>query len=82
MEIIEILTSALATYIIAAVLVFTQLLKPYIVERWIPLLGFSIGVLLTFVIFGFQVSVILPAILIGGSALGLYDIGKKSVLGK
>jgi hypothetical protein len=82
MEVIEILTSSLVTYIIAAVLVFTQLLKPYITERFIPLVGFTIGALLTFVIFGFQVNVILPAILIGGASLGLYDIGKKTVLGK
>lgn len=82
MEIIEILTSSTAGFIISAVIVLTQLAKSYIAERYIPLFGFFLGVLFTLIIFGFNVGVIIPSILISGSALGLYDVAKKSVLGK
>jgi len=82
MEIIEILTSSTAGFIISAVIVLTQLAKSYIAERYIPLFGFFLGVLFTLIIFGFRVDVIIPAVLIAGSALGLYDVAKKSVLGK
>lgn len=82
MEIVEILTSATAGFIVSAVIVLTQLAKSYVSERYIPLFGFILGVILTFVIFGFRINVIIPAILVAGSALGLYDIAKKSVLGK
>lgn len=82
MEIIEILTSATAGFIISAVIVLTQLAKSYISERYIPLFGFITGVIFTLIVFGFNVNVIIPAILIAGSALGLYDVAKKSVLGK
>ena len=82
MEIIEILTSSTAGFIISAVIVLTQLAKSYVSERYIPLFGFAVGVLFTLTIFGFRVDVIIPAVLIAGSSLGLYDVAKKSVLGK
>lgn len=82
MEITEILTSQFATLIVSAVLILTQLVKTLVADRYIPLVGFGIGFIMTFVIFGFNTSVILPAILIAGAGLGLYDVGKKTVLGK
>jgi hypothetical protein len=82
MEIVEILTSATAGFIVSAVIVLTQLAKSYVPERYIPLFGFVLGVLFTLTIFGFRVDVIIPAVLIAGSSLGLYDLAKKSVLGK
>lgn len=81
-EVAEILTSATAGFIVSAVIVLTQLAKSYIAERYIPLFGFVLGLLFTLTIFGFRVDVIIPAVLIAGSALGLYDITKKSILGK
>jgi len=81
-EIAEILTSAAAGFIVSAVLVLTQLAKSYIGERYIPLFGFLVGVILSFVLFGLTLNTIIPAILIAGSALGFYDIAKKSILGK
>jgi hypothetical protein len=81
-EIAEILTSAAAGFIVSAVLVLTQLAKSYIGERYIPLFGFLVGVILSFVLFGLTLNTIIPAILISGSALGLYDVTKKSILGK
>jgi len=41
-----------------------------------------VGLGLSFGLFGVSVDTVLPAILISGSALGLYDITKKSILGK
>lgn len=81
-EVTEILTSATAGFIVSAVIVLTQLAKSYIAERYIPLFGFITGVIFTLIVFGFNVNVIIPAILIGGSALGIYDVSKKSILGK
>lgn len=82
LKIIEILTSATAGFILSCVWIFTQLLKQFVTERFVPLLGFIIGAGLTVLIFGFQINVIIPAILIGGAGLGLYDLGKKTILGK
>jgi len=83
MEITEILVSGTATLIVSAVIVLTQVIKTLsIPERFVPAIGFILGALLTFVIFGFNVSVIIPAILIGGASLGIYDLGKKTILGK
>jgi len=81
-EVAEILTSATAGFIVSAVLVLTQLAKNYVDTRFIPLFGFVVGLGLSFGLFGVSVDTILPAILISGSALGLYDITKKSILGK
>jgi hypothetical protein len=82
MEISEILTSVLATYIVTSVIILTQVIKSYIPERFIPGIGFVLGALLTFIIFGFNTGVIVPSIIIGGASLGLYDLGKKTLLGK
>lgn len=82
MTVFEILGSALVGLIISAVWVLTQVAKIYISDRYIPLFGFLVGFVLTFVIFGFSTDIILPAILIGGAGLGIYDVGKKTVLNK
>lgn len=82
MTVFEILGSAFVGLIVSAVVILTQVAKAYIGERYIPLFGFLLGVLMTFVIFGFSIDIILPAILIAGSALGIYDVSKKTVLGK
>jgi len=82
MDIVEILVSGTAGFIVSCVLIFTQLLKSFIPDRYVPLLGFAIGVGLTFIVFGWNVSVIIPAIIIGGAGLGMYDLGKKTILNK
>lgn len=83
MDIVEILVSGTATLIVSSVIIVMQLVKTLnIPERFVPLVGFIMGVLLTFLVFGFSVSVIIPAIIIGGASLGWYDLGKKTILNK
>ena len=81
--ILNILSSQLAIIIAVAVMIIVQLLKKMMIPaRFIPLISFGSGVILTFLLFGFQTIIIIPAIIIGGASSGLYDLGKITILGK
>lgn len=81
-----ILTSGVSVSIVSGTILLTQVIKMLPLEekllRWIPLFSFLVGFILTFVYFGFYWGAILPAIFIGASSLGLYDLGKKTLLNK
>jgi hypothetical protein len=81
-----ILTSGISVSIVMGTILITQVIKMLPLDerffRWIPLVSFLMGFIFTFVYFGWDSGVILPAIFIGASSLGLYDLGKKTVLGK
>lgn len=81
-----ILQSTISISIVGGAIILTQLIKMLPIDerllRWIPLFTFLIGFIFTFVYFGWNTGVILPAIFIGSSSLGLYDLGKKSILNK
>jgi hypothetical protein len=81
-----ILTSGISISIVTGAILLTQLVKMLPVDerflRWIPLFSFFMGFIFTFVYFGWNSGVILPAIFIGSSSLGIYDLGKKTILGK
>ena len=81
-----ILTSGISLSIVTGSILITQVIKMLPLDerllRWIPLFSFLIGIIFTFIYFGFNSGVILPAIFIGASSLGLYDLGKKTILNK
>lgn len=81
-----ILQSTISLSIVGGAILLTQFVKMLPIDerllRWIPLFTFLIGFIFTFIYFGWNVGVILPAVFIGSSSLGLYDLGKKTVLGK
>ena len=79
----EILVSPMISYIVIASMIITQLVKSVnIPKRIYPLISFVFSALMTFLIFGFVASSILPAIIVGGAGAGIYDIGKRTILGK
>ena len=83
MTIDQILISPMVGYIVAASMIITQLVKGLNVpSRFYPLVSFVFGVIMTSVVFGISTSSILPAIIVGGAGAGLFDLGKKTVLGK
>ena len=70
-------------YLVLSAGVITALLKALKIEsRWLPLVSFLLGGGFTLWLVGFGPVQVIAAILIGGSASGLYDLGKKTILGK
>lgn len=84
-EIAKFLTSGVVGFIPVASMIITQVLKDSIIptpSRIIPLISFLIGFGLMFLCFTPSLNLILPAILVGGASAGIYDLGKKTILGK
>ncbi|MDD5551498.1 MAG: hypothetical protein PHS34_09575 [Candidatus Omnitrophica bacterium] len=78
----ELLANPMVGYIVAGAMIITQLVKGFVDERFYPLISFVIGAGLTFVVFGFSVSMVLPAIIVGGAGSGIYDIVKKTIINR
>ena len=81
-----ILQSGISVSIVGGTIILTQFIKLLPLDerllRWIPLFSFLMGFIFTFLYFGWNDGVILPAIFIGASSLGLYDLGKKTILNR
>lgn len=70
-------------YFVLVAGVITALLKALKIEsRWLPLISFLIAGGFTLWLVGFGVVQVAAAVLVGGSASGLYDLAKKTILGK
>jgi hypothetical protein len=75
--------TATIVYIVASAGIITAILKQVgVISRWLPLISFIFGFGFGVFLFGYGVEGIISAIIIGGSASGIYDLGKKTLLGK
>jgi hypothetical protein len=75
--------TATIVYIVASAGIITAILKQVgVISRWLPLISFVFGFGFGVFIFGYDAVGIIASVVIGGSASGIYDLGKKTLLGK
>lgn len=84
------MVTILGVSLVAVVVFLNFIVGTFLGKRWLPLTAAGLGILVSFLsIYGAApgaeivvMKVVLEGLVIGGLAMGAFDVGKKTVLGK